>query len=100
MPEDRSRILLSEEEIEKLPDDSRDVFQRNNIDWYKGHRSNISFCGGKYGVLYSFCFAEFVAHYTLYKSDEINSVAGEYQADLLPDILLESNPYIPKLSSL
>ena len=32
MPEDRSRILLSEEEIEKLPD--KDIFKRNNINWY------------------------------------------------------------------
>ena len=68
--EDRSRILLSEEEIEKLPDDSKDIFERN-IDRYI-NRSNRSFCGGKYSVLDSFCFSEFVAHYTLCKSDEIN----------------------------
>ena len=90
MPEDQSRILLSEEEIEKLPGNSSDIFKINNIDWYKD-QPNLSFCGGKYSVLDSFCFAGFVAHYTLYKSDEINSVECEYQPDLPPDILLESN---------
>ena len=34
MAEGRSRILLSEEEMEKLPDDSKDIFKRNNIDRY------------------------------------------------------------------
>ena len=90
MPEDRLRILLSEEEIEKLPDNCSNIFKINNIDWYKD-RPNLSFCGGKYSVLDSFCFAEFVANDTLYKSDEINSVDGEYQPYLLPDIFWESN---------
>ena len=89
MLEDRSRILLCEEEIEKLPDDSKDIFERN-IDRYI-NRSNRSFCGVKYSVLDSFCFSEFVVLYKLCKSDEINSVDWEYQPDLLPDILLESN---------
>ena len=89
MLEDRSRILLSEEEIQKLPDDSKDIFERNNDRYI--NRSNRSFCGGKYSELDSFCFSEFASHYTLCKSDEINSVDWEYQPDLLPDILLESN---------
>ena len=90
MPEDRSRILLSEEEIEKLPGDSKDILKRNNIDRYI-NQPNIRFCGGKYKALDFFCFTEFLAHYTLCMSDEINSVDGEYQPDLHPDILLVSN---------
>ena len=74
MPEDRSRI--QEQEIEKLLDGSKNIFERNNIDRYI-NRPNLSFCGGKYSVLDSFCFAEFVAHYTLCKSNEINSVVGD-----------------------
>ena len=90
MPEDRSRILLSEEDIGKLPDDSKYISKRNNIYRYI-NRPNLSFCSRKHKVLDSICFAKFVAHYILCKSDEINSVDGAYQPDLLRDILLESN---------
>ena len=81
-------MLLSGQEIEKLPDDSSYILKRNNINRYKD-QLNLSFCGGQYNVLNLFCFEEFVAHYALNKL--INSVNGDYQPHLLPDMLLESN---------
>ena len=73
-----------------MPDDSSYILKRNNINRYKD-QPNLSFCGGQYNVLNLFCFEEFVAHYALNKSGEINSVNGDYQPHLLPDMLLESN---------
>ena len=73
-----------------MPDDSSYILKRNNINRYKD-QPNLSFCGGQYNVLNLFCFEEFVAHYALYKSGEINLVNGDYQPHLLPDMLLESN---------
>ena len=73
-----------------MPDDSSYILKRNNINRYKD-QLNLSFCGGQYNVLNLFCFEEFVVHYALNKSGEINSVNGDYQPHLLPDMLLESN---------
>ena len=73
-----------------MPDDSSYILKRNNINRYKD-QPNLSFCGGQYNVLNLFCFEEFVAHYPLCKSGEINLVNGDYQPHLLPEMLLESN---------
>ena len=56
IPEKRYRICREEKDISQLPEDSRDIFKKNVIDRYIG-RPNLSFCGGKYSVLDSFCFA-------------------------------------------
>ena len=104
LPEERSKVLLTEEQLSSLPEDSTDIFRRNNIDRYVA-RPSVSFCDGKYSILDSFCFAEFTAHYSLiYKPKEANE-GEEYQADLLPDSLTEVNhenlnyPKIIKLMS-
>ena len=34
LPEERSKILQTEEKLSSLPDDSTDIFKRNNIDCY------------------------------------------------------------------
>ena len=73
-----------------MPDDSSYILKRNDIDRYKD-QPNLSFRGGQYSVLNLFCFEEFVTHYAIHKSGEINSVNGDYQPHLLPDTLLESN---------
>ena len=73
-----------------MPDDSSYILKRNDIDRYKD-QPNLSFRGGQYSVLNLFCFEEFVTHYAIHKSGEINSVNGDYQPHLLPDMLLESN---------
>ena len=90
LPEERSKVLLTEEQLSSLPEDSTDIFRRNNIDRYVA-RQSVSFCDGKYRIFDSFCFAEFTAHYSLiYKPKEANE-GEEYQADLLPDSLIEVN---------
>ena len=64
LPEERVQILLSEKERSKLPGDSPNIFKKLNIDRYK-ERPNATFCNGKFGVLNDFCYAEFLAYYTL-----------------------------------
>ena len=58
IPEKRIKILKSETELNMLQGHSTDVFKRNNVDCYI-NRPNKFFCHGD-----SFCFAEFLAHYT------------------------------------
>ena len=71
----------TQEQLNSLPEDSTDIFQRNSIDRYLP-RPLVSFCDGKYNILDSFCFAEFTAYYSLiYKPKEINK-GEEYQPDL------------------
>ena len=71
----------TQEQLNSLPEDTTDIFQRNSIDRYLP-RPLVSFCDGKYNILDSFCFAEFTAYYSLiYKPKEINK-GEEYQPDL------------------
>ena len=73
-----------------MPEDSTDIFKRNNIGLYLA-RPSVSYCDGKYSILDSFCFAEFIAYYSLiYKPKETNE-GEEYQPDLRPDSLMEVN---------
>ena len=57
IPENRINMILSEEEIAELPDDSSDVYKRNMIDRYLG-RPSI----GIYEIVGQLCFSEFVKH--------------------------------------
>ena len=54
--EEHSNILQTEEQSSSLPEDSTEVFKRNNIDRYIA-RPSVSFCDEKYSILDSFCFA-------------------------------------------
>ena len=56
LPEERSNVLLTEEQISFLPEDSTDIFRRNSIDRYIA-RPSVSFCDGLFSILDSFCFA-------------------------------------------
>ena len=38
LPEERSKALLTEEQLSSLPEDSTDIFRRNNIDRYIARR--------------------------------------------------------------
>ena len=69
LPEETVWVLLSKKELSELPDDSSNIFKKSNFDRYV-ERPNATFCNGKYSVLDYFCFAEFLAYYTL----EIKSV--------------------------
>ena len=61
LPEEHSKILQTQDQLSYLPEDSDDIFKRNNIDRYLA-RPSVSFCDGKYSILDSFCFAEFTAY--------------------------------------
>ena len=63
LPEERVKVLLSEKELSKLPDDSSNIFKKSNIDRYI-ERPNATFCHGKCSDLNDFCYAEFLAYYT------------------------------------
>ena len=72
IPEERSKILQTEEQLNFLPEHRNDIFKRNNIYRYLA-RPSVSFCDEKYSILDSFCFTEFTAYYSrIYKSKETN----------------------------
>ena len=87
LPEERVQVLLPEKELGKLPGDSPNIFKRLNIDRYMERPSTV-FCNGKYSVLNDFCYAEFLAYYTL--ENKLNKTC-EYQSDELHDYLIENN---------
>ena len=90
LPEERTKILWTEEELKNLPENNTSIFKRNIPDRYMD-RPNHSFCGGRYSVLDAFCFAEFVSCYPLiYKPKEVDE-NDNYQPDALPDSLIEGN---------
>ena len=91
LPENRFRMCLSEKELFDLPADSTNIFKRNMIDRYCD-RPNSHFASGKYAILDSFCFAEFLRYYYLrYNENDEN----DYQPDELRDELIESNHEMP-----
>ena len=87
IPEKRHRICRKEKDISQLPENSRDIFKKNMIDRYID-QPNLSFCCGKYSVLDSFCFVEFLQYYHLAHS---KSKDNDYQPEILVDDLIENN---------
>ena len=61
--EERSKVLLTEEQLSSFPKDST-IFKRNNIDCYFA-KPSASLCDRKYSTLDSFCFTEFTVYYSL-----------------------------------
>ena len=91
LPEERCNILLAEDKLNQLPYESTKIFKRTNLDRYID-RPNTSFCQGKFEILDSFCYAEFLAYYTvIYKTKADESDDYEYQPDNLPDTVVEGN---------
>ena len=86
-PERRVQLLNSGKELSELPDNNLNIFKKYNID-RNIERPNTTFCNGKYSILGDFCYAEFLAHYTL-KNKPSKTV--EYQPDELDDNLIENN---------
>ena len=58
LPGESYRIFKKEAEIDKMLDDSTDIFQRNTLDRYFD-RPNENFNNGKYRNIDQFCFADF-----------------------------------------
>ena len=64
IPEKRYRIFWRKEDLDELPDDSTDVFQRKMLDRYLD-RPEREFQNGKFAVTGLQCFAEFLSFYYL-----------------------------------
>ena len=86
IPEKRFRIFLSENEISDLPEDSKNLFKRNMVDRYIDRPDMTSF-GGKYSLLNSFCYAEFLRFYYLAPNAKFKE--NDYQPEELVDELME-----------
>ena len=70
VPEKRYRMFRSKEDLEGVPGDSTDIFQRNMLDRYLD-RPDATFKSGKFAYLDSICFAEFLSYYYVHcKSKE------------------------------
>ena len=87
LPEKRFRIFLSENEVMDLPEDSKDIFKRKMIDRYID-RPNVASRGGKYSILDSFCYAEFLRFY--YVASNTTSNENDYQPEELSNELIEN----------
>ena len=70
VPEKRYRMFRSKEDLEGVPGDGTDIFQRNMLDRYLD-RPDATFKSGKFAYLDSICFAEFLSYYYVHcKSKE------------------------------
>ena len=54
-PEERVQVLISQRELSKVPGDSPNIFKKSNIDRYLERQF----------ILGNFCYAYFLAYYTL-----------------------------------
>ena len=103
IPEKRYRIFRSKEDLEELPADSTEIFQRNMLDRYID-RPDRTFQKGKYAEVDSMCFAEFLAYYSVQSKAKQES-RNDSQPVVLDDELMEShlempiNKTIPLMSS-
>ena len=84
LPDKRYRICKSEEELKELPENSTDIFKRNNLDRYID-RPNKTFQGGKYSVLDDFCYAQFLAYYYLDTKPQLD------ENDSQPEVLVDDD---------
>ena len=89
LPDKRYKIFKKRNEIDLLPDDSTDLFQRSMLDRYFDRRSK-SFQNGVYKVIDQLCFADFLSYYYIVKKPVENS-ENDCQPVLLDDTIMESN---------
>ena len=101
VPEERYRMCLTEDEIRDLPEESIEIFKRNMIDRYID-RPSQTFANGKFRILDSFCYAEFLINYYIAPKP----VENDCQPEELIGQVIERNhspsPYpkvIPLMSS-
>ena len=78
LPDNRYRIFKTEEEILNLADDETNVFKRNMLDRYLD-RPNTSFKNGKFSMIDSICYAEFLKNYTVDKKPNENDENEEHE---------------------
>ena len=83
MPEKRYRIFKKKCQIDELPEDSTEIFQRNMLDRYLD-RPDESFKNGMYREISNMCFSKFL--FLLYlKSRTTKDPEYDYQPVILDD---------------
>ena len=83
MPEKRYRIYKKKCQIDELPEDSTEIFQRNMLDRYLD-RPDESFKNGMYREMSNMCFSKFL--FLLYlKSRTTKDPEYDYQPVILDD---------------
>ena len=80
-------MCRSKKEVDELPQDGCDVFKRNMIDRYID-RPNTAFLGGKYKMLDTFSYANFLAHYYIIPN---TGTVNDSQPTIFQEDLLENN---------
>ena len=88
VPEKRFAVCLREDEISDLPEDSKEIFKRNMMDRYID-RPNADYENGKYAVLDSMRFVEFLRYYSLAKKN--HNLDNDYQPEELTNKVIEEN---------
>ena len=90
LPECRYRIFRKKEELDELPDDGTDIFQKIMLDRYTD-RPDSHFQNGKYAILENLCFAEFLSY--CYVESKINETSdyNDSQPIVLNNQLVEGN---------
>lgn len=71
-----------------FPADRTDIFKKNNVERYI-YKLDKEFFNGRYGILYSSCFAEIIAYYTL--TSKTSNIEDECQPDIFNNALIENN---------
>ena len=94
LPNKRFRVCKSEEELSELPENSTDIFKKNNLDRYLD-RPNTTFKNGRYRVLNNMCYAEFLAYYVL--ETKSNNEENDFQPTILCDDDLTSDCVYPRI---
>ena len=89
LPEKRFRIFKKRAEIDELPGDSTDIFQRNLLDRYLD-RPNENFKNDEYKNIDQLCFAEFLSPYYV-DAKQVEISENDSQPLVLNDELMDSN---------
>ena len=88
-------MCLSERKISELPQDCTRTFKRNMVGRYIDRPDSV-FRQGKFSILNSFCFAEFLRHYYIVSNNE--NKKNDYQPEQLTDKLVEFNHCMNSMS--
>ena len=93
--EKQYRIFRRKEDLDELPDNNTNVFQRNMLDRYLD-RPDREFQNGKSAVIDSQCFAEFLSFY-YFQLKSKPEIHNDSHSVVLDDELMETNHLDPQL---
>ena len=89
IPEKRYRIIRNKEEIDELPENSTDIFQRNMQDRYID-RPHRNFIAGRYNTIDVMHFVEFLSYYCI-APKSVKGKESDCQPIVLDNKLMESD---------